>query len=86
MRREPGFFTDAELTLVYLARRLSESLKVEELLTANEIDYLVETGTYLGGFLFRRELVGAYFYVASPGAEGARQLLATHGYRPQDGS
>ena len=86
MQREPDFFLDAELTLVYLARRLNESLKVEELLTANEIDYLVETGTYLGGFLFRRELIGAYFYVASSGAEGVRQLLVTHGYRPQDGS
>jgi hypothetical protein len=86
MRREPDFFTDAELVLVYLARRLNESLKVEELFTGNEIDYLVETGTYLGGFLFRRELIGAYFYVASEGAESARQVLATHGYRPQDGS
>jgi hypothetical protein len=86
MRREPDFFTDAELTLVYLARRLRESLKIEELLTANEIDYLVETGTYLGGFLFRRELTGAYFYVSSDGAESARQLLLTHGYRPQDAS
>jgi hypothetical protein len=86
MRREPDFFADAELTLVYLGRRLSESLKVEELFTGNNIDYLVETGTYLGGFLFRRELIGAYFYVASDGAESARQLLSTHGYRPQDAS
>jgi hypothetical protein len=75
MRREPDFFGDAELTLVYLARRLRESLEVEELLTKAGIDYVVETGTYLGGFLFRRELTGAYFYVAADNAVAARSCL-----------
>jgi len=84
MRRDPDFFPEGEeLPLLYIGRRLSESLAVEKLLTASEIDYLVETDTYLGGFLFRRELSGAFFYVAPADAERTRQLLAENGYRSE---
>lgn len=84
MRREPDFFSEGEeLSLVYIGRRLRESLRVEELLTTHEIDYLVETGTYVGGFLFRRELTGAFFYVAPADADGARRMIAAKGYRPE---
>jgi len=86
VRREADFFSENEdLPLVYVARRLKESLKVEELLTTNELDYLVEADTYMGGFLFRRELTGAFFYVAPADADRTRQLLAASGYRPQTG-
>lgn len=82
MRRESEFFGDIELSLVYLARALRDALKLEELLTAGAIDYLVETGTYTSGFLIRRELTGAYFYV-SPGDEArTRELLSANGFKP----
>ena len=85
MRQDADSFPDEELVVVYLARRLKESLKVEELLTQHQIDYLVETGTYLGGFLFRRELTGAYFYVPPGEAPRTRELLTANGYKPEGG-
>ncbi len=75
MRQEPGFFGDAELDLVFVARRLREALKLEGLLTGAGVDYAVETDTYLGGFLFKRELTGAFFYVGPEDAEKAREIL-----------
>jgi hypothetical protein len=85
MRREPEYFEDLELELLYLARRLRDALRLEELLTSNGIDYLIETGKYIGGFLFRRELSGAYFYVAPERIDSARALLAANRFQPYDG-
>ena len=84
MRREADFFDVDELELVYMSRRLREALRIEELLTAAGLDYLVETGTYTGGFLIKRDLTGAFFYVTPADVPGARQLLREHGYRPYE--
>jgi hypothetical protein len=83
VRRESDFFGDIELTLVYLARALRDALKLEELLTAGGVDYLVETGTYSSGFLIRRELTGAYFYVSPSDEARTRELLTANGFKPQ---
>jgi len=83
MRREPEFFQQEELDLVYIAKKLGEALKLEELLTAAGVDYAVETDEYLGGVVFRNVRVGAFFYVARTSSEPARQVLLTNGYRPQ---
>ena len=81
MRRDPDFFGDQELALIYIAKRLQEALALESLLTVRGFDYLVEADRYRGGFIFQTERVGAFFYV-TPGAEmDARALLAQHGYR-----
>ena len=82
MKRDPDFFGDAELDLVFMARRLREALKIEELFTAAQIDYLVETGTYVGGILLKRELTGAFFYVAAEAREAAIQLLLANHHKP----
>ena len=82
MRREPDFFGDHELVLVYIAKRLNEALKLESLLTEAGQDYLVEPDRYQGGFLFRSERVGAFFYVPEEMAQAARHLLRDRGYRP----
>ncbi|MBV9612888.1 MAG: hypothetical protein JO091_10460 [Acidobacteriaceae bacterium] len=82
MRRDPDFFGEAELDLVYMARRLREALKLEEILTAAGIEYLVETGTYTGGLLLRRELTGAFFYVAPADLERTREILRKNRYKP----
>lgn len=84
MRRESEFFGEAELDLVYVAHRLRDALKLENLLTAAEIDYLVETGTYMGGVLFKRELTGAFFYVTPAHREPARELLLANKFKPYD--
>jgi prenyltransferase beta subunit len=85
MRRDADFFGEAELDLIYMARRLRDALKVEDLLTAAGIDYLVETGTYTGGFLMKRDLAGAFFYVTPAQLTGARDLLLRNHYKPYQG-
>jgi len=82
MRREPDYFGDRELVLLYIAKRLREALKLEALLTEVGLDYLVEPDRYQGGIIFRAERVGAFFYVAPDAAELARHVLREHGYRP----
>jgi hypothetical protein len=82
MKRDSDFFGDAELDLVFMARRLREALKIEELFTAAQIEYLVETGTYMGGILLKRELTGAFFYVAPETRESAIQLLLANHHKP----
>jgi hypothetical protein len=83
MRRDRDFFHEQDVELVYIAKRLSEAQDLESLLTSANTDYLVEADHYLGGFLFQRVRVGAFFYVLAGAAEPARQLLEAHGYRPQ---
>lgn len=84
MRRDADFFGDVELDLVYMARRLRDALKLEDLLTQSGIDYLVETGTYTSGFLIRRDLAGAFFYVAPTDVGTTRDLLVRNKYKPYE--
>jgi hypothetical protein len=82
MKQEPDFFGEAELDLIYMARRLRDALKLEGFLTEAELDYLVETGTYSGGFLFKRELTGAFFYVRPEDKEKAVEVLLRNRMKP----
>jgi hypothetical protein len=82
MRQEPDFFGETELSLIYIAKKLKESLALEEVLTQAEMDYLVEPDTYRGGIIFASERVGAFFYVAPESEASARELLASNGYKP----
>jgi hypothetical protein len=84
MRRDPEFFGEAELDLVYMARRLPDALKLEALLTEAGVEYLVETGSYTGGFLMRRELTGAFFYVSPSDLTRARNVLLINRYTPYE--
>jgi hypothetical protein len=84
VRRDPEFFGEGDLDLVYMARRLREALRLETLLTGAGIEYLVETGSYTGGFLMRRELTGAFFYVAPSDLTRARDLLLKNRYTPYE--
>ena len=67
-----------------MARRLRDALEMEQFLTAAGVDYLVETGTYTGGFIMRRDLTGAFFYVAPKDLPAARQVLAQHHLKPYE--
>jgi hypothetical protein len=82
LKQESDFFGDAELDLLYLARKLREALRVEKLLTDAGLDYVVETGPYVSGFLIKRELTGAYFYVAPVDLKKAQEVLTGRGYKP----
>ena len=82
MRRDPDYFNDDELDLVYIAKRLREALELEALLTRSGVDYLVETDKYSGGIIFRTERVGVFFYVRPQDAERTRQVMTDNRYRP----
>jgi hypothetical protein len=82
MKRDPEFFGEAELSLVYIAKRLKEALRIEEMLTAEGVDYLVEADSYSGGLIFQTQRIGAFFYVAPEKEAGARDVLRAAGYKP----
>jgi hypothetical protein len=82
MRREADFFGEVELPLVYIAKKLRDALRIEEVLTGAGIDYLIETDTYRGGIIFVSERVGAFFYVAPQQEASARQAIQAEGFRP----
>lgn len=84
MRREEDFFPDQELVLVYIAKRLREAKKVEDLFDAHSLDYLVEPDRYRGGVLFVRELIGAFFYLPEAMVPQGREVLFSAGLKPYE--
>jgi hypothetical protein len=81
MRRDPDFFGDREMDLVYIAKKLQEALRLESIFTESGVDYAVEPDKYTGGVIFRSERVGAFFYVLPEAAEQARVVMREHGFR-----
>ena len=86
MLREPDYFEDRELSLIYVAKKLKEALALEKLLTDAGLDYLVEPDRYSGGIIFRSERIGAFFYVAPEDEEKARTAIRGGGYKPYEAS
>ncbi len=86
MLREPDYFEDQELSLIYVAKKLKEALALEKLLTDTGLDYLVEPDRYSGGIIFRSERIGAFFYVAPADEEQARLTMRQGGYKPYEAS
>lgn len=70
--------------LVYIAKRLRDALRLESFLTSEGIDYGVEADHYHGGIIFRRQRVGAFFYVLPEAVEPALRLMREHGYVPHE--
>ena len=81
MKREPSFFGE-RAELFYIAKRLRDALRLEELLTGAGVDYGVEADQYRGGILFQSERTGAFFYVLPEALPMAHQVLRENGYRP----
>jgi vacuolar-type H+-ATPase subunit E/Vma4 len=79
MRQEAEHFGEQELDLVYVAKRLKEALRLEQVFTDAGLDYLVEPDRYSGGVIFRTERVGAFFYVAPENATAAREVIEKEG-------
>jgi hypothetical protein len=82
MRQSPEFFGEQEMDLLYVAKKLNESLQLEEILDEQGLDYLVEPDQYKGGVIFPTTRIGAFFYVLPDVAEQARSVLAGAGYKP----
>lgn len=82
MRQPFEFFGDIDLDLLFIAGRLKEAQRLEGVLDAAGIDYLIETDTYRGGFIFVSERVGAFFYSREEDAEEARAAMRVAGFKP----
>lgn len=82
MERDAEITTETELSLLYIAKKLKEALALEDLLTAAEIEYLVEPDTYRGGIIFVSERIGAFFYVNPADLDRARDVLRANRYKP----
>jgi hypothetical protein len=82
MRRDEGFFGDQDLALMYIAKRLREAKRLEAILTAANLEYLVETDTYRGGFIFVSERVGAFFYVHPDHEQECRNVMTQNRFKP----
>jgi hypothetical protein len=82
LRRDPEYFGEQELNLVYIAKKLKEALSLEKLLSDAGVDYLVEPDKYSGGVIFRSERVGAFFYVTPSSDEAARGVMHRAGFEP----
>ena len=70
------------MTLIYVAKKLKEALRLEKLLTDAGLDYLVEPDKYHGGVIFQAERVGAFFYVAPEHDNLTRAAMDRGGFTP----
>lgn len=84
VKRDPSHFAERDVVLIYIARRLSEALDVEKILSAEALDYCVEADQYHGGFLFRTLRTGAFFYVDVADERRAEEALLHSHRKPLD--
>ena len=82
MRQAAEHFGETDLELVYIAKKLNEAKRLEDLLTEAGLDYLVEPDKYMGGIILRRELVGAFFYVDPVNLRLTHETMERAGFSP----
>jgi hypothetical protein len=75
-RIEPDELSDPER--IFIAAKLKEALRVEEMLTTAGVDYAVQVEPFGTSIFFSRRH-GAAFYVSSGQAEYCRTRLVAHG-------
>jgi hypothetical protein len=85
MKQEAAYFEGVEPVLLYIAKKLRDALRLEEIFTESGIDYGVEADQYRGGVIFRSVRAGAFFYVRPDSVDAAREVMRRHGYRPFEG-
>lgn len=72
------------MDLVYIAKKLKESLPLEEALTNAGIDFTLELDTYRGGLIFQTERTGVFFYVLPDVLEKAKAVVKGIGLKPYE--
>jgi hypothetical protein len=82
MKQDADYFDGVEPSLIFIARRLRDALRLEGLLDAAGVDYGVEPDEYMGGMIFKSKRIGAFFYVRPESRESAVAVLLEHGYVP----
>ncbi len=84
MKQDASFFEGREAVLVYIAKRLKEALRLEDLFTHACLDFGVEADEYSGGIVFHTTRTGAFFYVLPEAVATANELLRSNGYTPHE--
>ena len=84
MKQEAAFFEGKQPALVYIAKKLKDALRLEDIFAGAGVDYGVEADEYRGGVVFHSVRVGAFFYVLPETVPVAHQLMLRHGYRPYE--
>ncbi len=74
------------MDLVYIGKRLKDALRLEDVLTKAGIDYAVEVEQYIGGFIFKRQRAGAFFYVLPEVLDHTRSAMSASGFEIYSGS
>ena len=74
-------FAEKEVARIYLAGELAEAKRVEQVLSANHIDYAVEVEPYVRMSIFSSEYAGAAFYVLAGQAEFCWRVLFEAGLK-----
>jgi hypothetical protein len=85
MKQEASFFENKEPVLIYIAKRLRDALRLENILAAAGVDYGVETDEYRGGIIFHAVRTGAFFYVLPETVPAAHDVMRRNGYKPFEG-
>jgi hypothetical protein len=82
VKQEASFFDGKSPVLVYIAKRLSDALRLESLLTEAGLDFGVEADEYRGGVIFGTVRTGAFFYVLPECVDAAFSAMQRNGYKP----
>ena len=85
MKQDASFFENQEAALIYIAKRLSDALRLEGIFTEAGVDFGVEADEYRGGIIFNTVRTGAFFYVLPEAVAAARDVMRRHGYKPYTG-
>ncbi|MBS1855742.1 MAG: hypothetical protein JST11_10280 [Acidobacteria bacterium] len=86
MKQDASYFEGKEPVLIYIARKLKDALRLEELLATGGVDFGVEADEYRAGVIFRTVRAGAFFYVLPEVVPAAREVMLRSGYQPYEGA
>jgi hypothetical protein len=85
MKQDATYFEGHEPVLVYIAKKLKDALRLEDVLTTAGIDYGVEADEYRGGVIFRSVRTGAFFYVLPDMVDAVHRVMRSNNYQPYIG-
>jgi hypothetical protein len=85
MKQEASYFEGHEPVLIYIAKKLKDALRLEELLAAGGVDFGVEADEYRAGVIFRSVRAGAFFYVRREQVASAHEVLRHNRFVPYEG-
>ena len=86
VKQDASYFENQEPVLIYIGKKLKDSLRLEEVFTQAGVDYGVEADEYRGGVIFRSVRAGAFFYVLAETVERAHEVMRQAGYKPYIGA